>query len=183
LQVNLRGRASANGISLRQIIPFSHNQDRGELEQRKLSLTDKEDAVRFNEEGWLYVYSQGDTCLYVGKTGKLALMRACEHINDKNDFGRYLRHLRDINQPWKLQLILPSDCEQLIRKSFLLPSESNEIRMSKLEEKYQEKRRSDPDWWLRRAEWVTITIFEPVFNQQGKRQNHKTTIAQQNENC
>ncbi len=154
--------AGRKGVSIQQAIPQQHLQDIHQLQSEILSF---ESAYsQYNEEGWLYTFNDSTTSyLYVGKTGhKYAIGRAGAHVKSsgKTKLEIYLQQ----HPGWKLQIILPRSCEQLIRKSFLLPCQFNETVMHNLEEAYQAKRRSDSVWWLERAEWVLIAVFQPKFN-------------------
>jgi len=48
-----------------------------------------------------------------------------------------------------------------------LPGEDAEELMQKMEEEYQERKRTDSNWWLDRAERVLIAVFQPRYNSAG----------------
>src|SRR5260370_36443059 len=158
---HIRNQASYCKLSLRQAIPQQDREDVKVLRQKLLDVTPGLVFER-SEEGWLYVYFCPDDCLYVEHTGDYALPRATAHLVDKKSHSPWHEY-----QDWCIKFIRPSDCETLIKKSFFLPGEDAEERMQKMEEEYQERKRTDSNWWLDRAERVLIAVFQPRYNSAG----------------
>ncbi len=82
-------------------------------------------------------------------------------------WSEYVRSHQHEHQDWSIRCVCLSDCEVSIRKSFFLPGEDAEELMQKMEEEYQERKRTDSNWWLDRAERVLIAVFQPRYNSAG----------------
>lgn len=75
---NICKQAGRKGFNFWQAIPLQVKQEVGELTNKMLPLTE---GFQFNEEGWLYVYSNNATCLYVGQTSDhFPLREATSHL-------------------------------------------------------------------------------------------------------
>src|SRR5260221_2689840 len=166
--VLLRRQASYCKLSLRQVIPQQDPKDKEALKQKLLPVTPRLVFER-SEERWLYLYFCPDECLYVGQTGDYVLPRASAHLVSKSHSpsGEYVRSHQHEYQDCSINVIRPSDCETLIRKSFFLPGEDAEELMQKMEEEYQERKRTDSNCGLDRAERVLIAVFQPRYNSAG----------------
>ena len=170
-ELSFRKRALEHEISdVHQVIPPLDQKDVDALRPKLLPVTDQL-VFEWSEEGWPYVYFCNDDCLYVGETAHYPVHRATEHLDNpgRSDWGKYLKSHRHDHQGWYIRWIRLSDCETLIRKSLILPSEDTDAHMQQIEEEFQERNRIHPKWWRKDAERVLIRAFHSRYNTSGNR--------------
>jgi len=132
---------------------------------------------QWREEGWPYLYFRNNVCLYVGITKGYPVQRATVHLDQPKNakWGKYIKSCQHDHQGWYIRWLDLSDCEKLVRKSLILPSEreDTDTHMKQIDEEYQERNRVYPDWWLGFAELVLIRAFHSLYNRQSLPQDRE----------
>lgn len=168
----LRSEASTYGIShFNEDIPPVDKKDVDVLCSKLLPVNNQL-IFQWHEEGLPYLYFRNNVCLYVGIRKKgYPLHRATTHLDypDKDtEWGKYIKSCQHNHQGWYIRWLDLSDCENLVRKSLILPSEREDTvsHLMQIDEEYQERNRVYPNWWLEFTELVLIRAFHSLFNKQ-----------------
>ena len=155
--------------------------DQKDVEALLLKLQPVNDQLIFQwrDEGWPYLYFRNKVCLYVGIRKKgYPLHRATSHLDypgKDTEWGKYIKSCQHNHQGWSIRWLDLSDCENLVRKSLILPSEREdaETHMKQIDEEYLERNRVYPNWWLEFTELVLIRAFHSLFNKQSLPQDRE----------